>query len=43
LGGLIVFTVTLATALKLSELPRFSLDTPRREPKGGEALSGSIE
>ena len=43
LGGLIVFAVTLATALKLSELPRFSLDTPRHEPKRGEALSGGLE
>lgn len=43
LGGLIVSAVTLATALKLSELPRFSLDTPRHEPKRGEALSGGLE
>jgi hypothetical protein len=40
---LIVAAVTLATALKLSELPRFSLDTPRHEPKRGEALSGGLE
>jgi len=31
LGGLIVSTVTVATALKISELPRFNLDAPRRE------------
>ena len=43
LGGLIVSAVTLATALKLSELPRFSLDTPRHELKRGEALSGGLE
>jgi len=33
LGGLIVSTVTLATALKISELPRFNLDAPRRNPE----------
>ena len=43
LGRLMVSAVTLATALKLSELPRFRLDMPRHKPKRGEALSGGLE
>ena len=38
IGGLIVSAVTIATSLKLSELPRFSLDAPRSEPTRGKAL-----
>jgi MFS family permease len=38
IGGLIVSAVTIATSLKLSELPRFSLDGPRPEPTRGKAL-----
>ncbi len=38
IGGLIVSAVTIATSLKLSELPRFSLDAPRPEPTRGKAL-----
>ncbi len=33
LGGLIVSTVTLATALRIAALPRFNLDAPRRKPE----------
>ena len=43
LGGLIVSAITLATALKVSELPRFNLDAPHRKRNSGEALSGSSE
>jgi len=38
IGGLIVSAVTIATSLKLSELPRFNLDAPRPEPTRGKAL-----
>ena len=38
IGGLIVSAVTIATSLKLSELPRFSLDAPRPEPTRVKAL-----
>ena len=38
IGGLIVSAVTIATSLKLSELPRFSLDAPRPEPTRGKVL-----
>jgi hypothetical protein len=38
IGGLIVSAVTIATSVKLSELPRFSLDAPRPEPTRGKVL-----
>jgi MFS family permease len=38
IGGLIVSAVTIATSLKLSELPRFNLDAARPEPTRGKAL-----
>ncbi|HEX7233510.1 MAG TPA: MFS transporter [Candidatus Binatia bacterium] len=38
IGGLIVSAVTIATTLKLSDLPRFSLDAQRSEPTRGKAL-----
>jgi hypothetical protein len=37
LGGLIVSAVTLTTALKLSDMVRFSLDTPPAWPSRGES------
>ncbi|HLN84482.1 MAG TPA: MFS transporter, partial [Candidatus Binatia bacterium] len=38
IGGLIVSAMTIATSLKINELPRFTLDTPRPEPSRGKAL-----
>ncbi|HEY1235180.1 MAG TPA: MFS transporter [Candidatus Binatia bacterium] len=38
IGGLIVSAVTIATSLKLRELPRFSLDAPSPEPTRAKAL-----
>jgi hypothetical protein len=38
IGGLIVSAMTIATSLKINELPRFTLDTPRPEPSRGKAF-----
>jgi hypothetical protein len=38
IGGLIVSAMTIATSLKINELPRFTLDTPRPESSRGKAL-----
>ena len=38
IGGLIVSAMTIATSLKINELPRFTLDTPRPEPSRGKTL-----
>jgi len=38
IGGLIVSAMTIATTLKINELPRFTLDAPRPEPTRGKAL-----
>jgi MFS family permease len=38
IGGLIVSAMTIATTLKINELPRFTLDAPRPEPSRGKAL-----
>ena len=43
IGGMIVSAMTVATALKLSELPRFNLDAPRRETSGGATNSSNVE
>ncbi len=37
IGGLIVSATTVATAVKIGELPRFNLDAPRRETGGIES------
>jgi MFS family permease len=41
LGGLIVSAVTVTTALKLSDMARFSLDTPPAWPGRSESRSGA--